>query len=281
MKNIILYILICIAPCVIANEIHVTKMTGNPLVKGNIRYEELVEWNRLHPGVMPPLTEEEKYQVFTKKGLPLPGSGITIKPINSIKMTKDQMSTVTSYNKAQKYKGYKEQFSYHAQTLSQMPNAAKEDMLRNPPDYLMSHDTHLRSQATQLKMSYNFHEVDPSLVNQVIGFAPEHTYINNGWTGAVEFFSPKAFNGTCAYHEINIKNTGTSAIIPKEVVSYKVNKKITTVSAEGNSASGFIYEVEWWDKDFRRNLECTTKQYSLDTKNEVITLAQEIDKSRG
>lgn len=251
-----------------------------PMVEGNRRVDEIIEWNRKHPGVMPPLTEQEKKRFFTDDGVPVPGSGVQIRSFNSIKMTKEQISSVTSYNKAQKYKGYSEQFSYHAQTLSQIPNAAKVDMLDHPPQNLEPHDTHLRSQASQLKMNYEYHEVDSSLVNQVIGFAPENTYVNNGWNGAVEFFTPKSLNATCAYHEINIKLTGTSAVIPKEIVSYKVNKKITTISAEGNNASGFLYQVEWWDKDFKRNLECTAKEYSTDIKNEVIILAKAIDNGR-
>ncbi len=280
MKKLTILILCIQSTIALSSETTTTVYDPKPMVEGNRRVDEIIEWNNAHPGQMPPLTEQEKKRFFTDDGIPVPGSGAQIRPFNSIKMTKEQMSSVSTYNNAQKYKGYNEQFSYHAQTLSQMPNVAKADMVEHPPEHLMPYDTHLRSQASQLKMNYEYHEVDSALINQVIGFAPENTYVNNGWNGAVEFFTPKSLNATCAYHEINIKLTGTSAVIPKEVVSYKVNKKVTTVSAEGNNASGFLYQLEWWDKEFRRNLECTTKEYSADIKNEVIMLAKAIDKSR-
>ena len=51
---------------------------------------------------------------------------------------------------------------------------------------------------------------------------------------------------------------------------------VMTVMVEhiGDEPSGFLYEIMWWDKDFRRVLECATKNYSYETKNEIIDLAK-------
>lgn len=92
------------------------KMTACVLLSGTVtahagfygntahsRVQELMDWNRDHPGEMPPLTEQEKYEFFTKKGMPIPGTGATV--VNSPKglhMTKAQSSAVAKFNADQK-----------------------------------------------------------------------------------------------------------------------------------------------------------------------------------
>lgn len=45
----------------------------------------------------------------------------------------------------------------------------------------------------------------------------------------------------------------------------------------GDLPSGFLYEIMWWYKDFRRQLQCSANNYSESIKNETIELAKEID----
>jgi len=45
-----------------------------------------------------------------------------------------------------------------------------------------------------------------------------------------------------------------------------------------NEESGFVYLVEWWDKKFKRTLECASKHYSETTAKATIELAKKIDR---
>lgn len=247
------------------------------MIEGNRRVDELIEWEKLHPGVMPPLTEEEKYRYFVKEGLPLPGTGAEVRPLNTLKISDEQGATIKKYNDTQNKKGYLDHFSKDAKFLSMVPQDAEKDFEEHKSIVLNPQDTHMRANLYDLKMNYTYRGVSPSLIHKVIGYSPEHTYVENGWNGAAEFFIPKFQDSVCVYHEVNIKLTGSSSIIPKEVVTYKINKKVTTITAEGNKDLGFIYQVEWWDKEFKRNLDCVSKEYSSETKDKIIDLARLID----
>lgn len=250
-----------------------------PMVEGNTRVQELMEWNKDHPGEMPPLTEQEKYEFFTKKGMPLPGSGATVvENTKGFKMTKAQSASVNQFNNDQKTKGYYEMVNKKARLLLSMPETAmKEYNARKSIDF-NPHDTHLYEVKSNLPMSYDYKGIPSNLATKVIGFAPEATFINNGWSGAVEFFVP-SFGGVCAYHEKNIQLTRTAAYIPKEIATNAVNNKLTTMNAVGSKDSGFVYEIEWWDKKFKRTLECAAKEYSDSIGKATIELAKQIDKA--
>ncbi len=261
-----------------AQELITQEWNPKPMVEGNRRVDELMEWNRLHPGVMPPLTEEEKYELFVKKGLPVPGSGAQVRAIKSIRMDSERSASVNAYISEQKNKGYKEEFSADAKRLFDLPVIAEEDLEEHKLMALTDEDTHIRANAYELKMNYKYTLVPPNIVRTVIGFAPESSYMENGWNGVVEFFVPHFYGKVvCGFHEVNIALTRSSAVIPEEVATYKVNDKITTISAEGSDKSGYIYRIEWWDQTYRRTLECATEKYSNEIKNEFIGLAKVID----
>jgi hypothetical protein len=249
-----------------------------PMVEGNRRVDEIIEWHKSHPGEMPPLTEQEKEHFFTSKGIPVPGSGAKI--VNSTQgfgMTKNQASVVASFNSAQRTKGYFEANNKRAKFLFSMPEMAEKEFNERQGAAFNAHDTHLYESKTNLVMDYGYRGVPENLSKKVIGFAPESTFANGGWRGAVEFFTP-LFDSVCAYHEINIGLTQSSASIPKEVVTHTVNNKLTTMNVIGSKESGFVYEVEWWDKTYRRTLECASKAYTEEMRAQVIELARQIDK---
>ena len=248
---------------------------ANPMIEGNTRVQELMDWERDHPGEMPPLTEQEKYEFFTKKGMPVPGGGANV--VDSTKgMTFAQSAAVNKFNSDQKTKGYHEQKNTKARLLLAMPETAEKEYSARKSIAFNPQDTHLYEVKSNLPMSYTFKGVPSALATKVIGYAPEATFVKNGWSGAVEFFVP-TFGGVCAYHEKNIKLTKTAAFIPKEIATHMVNNKLTTMNAVGNKESGFVYEVEWWDKKFKRNLECAAKNYSEATAKATIELAKKID----
>jgi len=248
-----------------------------PLIEGNTRAQELMDWDKDHPGEMPPLTDQEKYEFFTKKGMPIPGTGATVVETKSLTMSKDQSNAVSKFNEAQRTKGYYESANSKAKLLLEMPEIAEKEYNERKLMAFDARDTHLYESKNILAMNYVYKGIDKGLTKRVIGYAPESTFVNEGWTGAVEFFVP-LFDGVCAYHEVNIGLTKTSAYIPKEVATYKVNDKLTTISAAGNSDTGYVYEVEWWDDQFKHTLECAEKTYSESYMNNAIELANSIDK---
>jgi hypothetical protein len=250
-----------------------------PMVEGNRRVDEIMEWHKNHPGEMPPLTEQEKEHFFTKQGVPLPGSGATIaNNTQELGATKEQRSVIARFNSAQKSQGYYETNNKRAQFLFSMPEMAEKEYNERKSVAFNAHDTHLYESKNNLAMGYAYKGVPANLSKKVIGFAPESNFVNGKWNGAVEFFTP-FFDSACAYHEVNIQLTQSSASIPKEIVTYAVNNKLTKMNVIGSSESGFVYEVEWWDKTYKRNLECAAKVYTEAMRAQVIELAKKIDKA--
>lgn len=246
--------------------------------EGKEYYRKLEEWNRDHPGTPPPLSAQEEYEFFVKKGLPIPGSGVHIMPAREMYPEKKRSvlsikSSVSDFKK----RGYVAAQNKKATLLLSLPMMAKKDYAESNSDKLRPQSTHLRHKISDLKMAYDYRGVPESLIKKIIGFAPENTFISNGWTGAVEFFYPKDMDTVCSYHETNIQITGTSANLAKEIVRKDVNNKITIIEVSGTDVSGYAYNVEWWDDNYRHVLECASKKFSPDTTKQTIALAINID----
>lgn len=280
MNKLIIGSLVVLSQISNAQELHGVETTyweHKPMVEGNRRIDELIEWDKLHPGVMPPLTEQEKYELFEKQGLPIPDSGVQIKSYKDFKYS-DEQSKVVKINRLMiKSKGYIKVNNNNAKNLLEIEKIAHEELSRTKSIYLNPEDTHLRTSSYDLKMNYDYKGISGDYIDSVIGFAPESNFVQNGWNGAVEFFKPKDFDSVCAYHQINIKKTGSSVIIPKEIVTHDINHKITTHLVEGNNDSGFLYQLEWWDNEYRNQLECANELYSEELLNKTLAIAKKID----
>ena len=277
MKKTTLLVLLATTNIAFADNIIREEYDPKPMVEGNRRVDELIEWSKNHPGEMPPLTEQEKYEFFTKKGMPMPGTGATVVDnTRGFKMTTAQGATINKFNAAQKTQGYYEAANKKAKFLLSMPETAEKEYNQRKSIAYNPHDTHLYEVKNNLPMSYDYKGAPAAVATKVIGYAPESTFINNGWAGAVEFFVP-SFGGVCAFHEVNIALTKTAAYIPKEIATYAVNKKLTKMNAVGDKETGFVYEVEWWDKKFKRTLECAAKEYTDTMRTKMLELAKQID----
>src|SRR3990167_294956 len=212
MKTVIFITLLASIQLAFADNMVREAYDPKPMIEGNRRVDELIEWNKDHPRQMPPLTEQEKYELFTKKGIPLPGSGATVVD-KDFKMPRAQSAAVHQFNAAQKTKGYYEQESKKAKLLLAMPETAEKEYNARKSIAFNPHDTHLYEVKSNLPMNYTYKGVPAALTTKVIGYAPESTFVNNGWSGAVEFFVP-TFGGVCAFHEVNIEITKSAASIP-------------------------------------------------------------------
>jgi|GEM_PF-1436295 len=267
--------LILLSTMAIASESHELKQLGT-MDQGKASYKRAVEWARNNPGKAPALTPIEDYAIFGKEGLPHPGSGVHVMPLNQMHYDKSQLMKIKGNVSALENHGYIKEYNVNAKNLLNFKQTAINEYSSNT--HLHEQSSHLRHKASELKMAYDYQELPAVLVNEVIGFAPECTFIKSGWTGAVEFFTPKNIDGICSYHEVNIQLTGGSANLAKEIISRQVNNKITIVETSGNSISGYEYNIEWWDNNFRHVLECASKTFSPEIKDETLKLAVNIDK---
>lgn len=204
--------------------------------------------------------------------MPIPGMGATVESNpKDLHVTKAQSGAVAKFNADQKTKGYYQMVNMKAKNLLNMCKTAEREYNARKSIAFNPQDTHLYEDKSTMAMAYPYKEILAYLATKIIGYAPESTFVNNGWTGTVVFFIP-AFDGVCAYHQRNIQITKTAAFISKEVATNKVN-------ATGFKKSGFVYEVEWWDKKFKHNLECAFKEDKSEFANRTLELAKQIDKA--
>ena len=245
------------------------------LEQGKASYKRALEWAKKNPGKAPPLSQEEDYAIFGKEGLPRPGSGVHVIPLNQMHYDKFQIMKIKANASTLDNQGYIKKYNANAQNLLNFKQVANSEYSNKTK--LPDQSTHLRHNSSDLKMAYNYRGVPEPLVKEVIGFAPECSFIKNGWTGAVEFFTPQNIDGICSYHEVNIKLTGSSANFAKEIVNHQVNNKITIIEASGNTTSGYEYNIEWWDSNFRHVLECASKTFTPEIKQQALELAVNID----
>jgi len=224
------------------------------------------------------LSKQKKYNILIKKSMPLPGTGATVVESNNLMSTKKQFIIVKKFNEAQNKNGYYEHENKKAVALLELPEIAEKEYNDRKLIPVNKNDTHLYETLTNLSLLFQFNSIPNDFVEKIIGYTPENTFIDDGWTGVVEFFIPK-FYGVCAYHQISIELTKMSAYIPKEVATYVINNKLTTYDVMGNNETGFVYNVEWWDNKFKKQLECANKNYSEELKNSTIELAKTIDRS--
>ena len=229
------------------------------------------------PSDMPKLTPEQEYEIFTKDGLPLPGSGVHIIPL--AKMQSVNLTQERSRIKSLTGKGYVDEYNSNAVELLTIQEAIKQDLISTGSN-INPTNTHIHMKFEDMQIAYDYKAVPSTVAEESLGFAANGAYLNEkGWSGVVQFFKPKGLPSTdvCSYRQSNLQLTGGAANLAKELVTYNVNNKPTIIEAAGNKASGYGYTVEWYDDNFRHVLECADKMYSKPTADAVIELAKQID----
>ena len=229
------------------------------------------------PSDMPKLTPEQEYEIFTKDGLPLPGSGVHIIPL--AKMQSVNLTQERSRIKSLTVKGYVDEYNSNAVELLTIQEAIKQDLISTGSN-INPTNTHIHIKFEDMQIAYDYKAVPSTVAEESLGFAANGAYLNEkGWSGVVQFFKPKGLPSTdvCSYRQSNLQLTGGAANLAKELVTYIVNNKPTIIEAAGNQASGYSYTVEWYDDNFRHVLECADKMYLKSTSDAVIELAKQID----
>jgi hypothetical protein len=181
--------------------------------------------------------------------------------------------------------GYVNEQQTRAQELIQFKNSSIYQFQKYQNDFSMK-GTFLRKNSNELIMAYDFHGVPSTFIDENIGYAPYGAFKEtkngdevNGWDGAIQFFTKKDI-GTCEYKEHSIKISHGGVELIKELVSYEINHKPTIILVQGTNASGYLYQVSWYDDNFSRQLNCASSSFSQKTKEDVIELARNIENAQ-
>lgn len=229
------------------------------------------------------LAEEENVKMLEEAGLAAFNSGIKIVPRYMLGAPQEILERGAEEEEQRKTLGYLEKNTNRPRQLLIFGKNASV-YLKAYAENTNDKSVHLRKNIKDLKLAFKFKGIphDNSLLARsnvtLIGVAPQGAFHEDlgGWSGATQFFDVKNI-GSCSYGVMNVKSSGTSALLAMEDVIYDVNNKATIVLVEGNEKSGFIYKVEWYDNENFHELECANLEYSADTTNAVIALANQID----
>ncbi len=232
------------------------------------------------------LTDGQKNEMFTSRGLPLPGEPVKVIPAATLGEMGEKSARIIKARKASvANKGYTEEDNFDAARLYADIDRMRADVKANL-DNTNPKQTHLRASIDKLQMGYEFNQVPDVFISEIIGFSPWGSYAQGigwsggGWNGAAEFFIPKDIpEALCIFNESNLTMTGGTATLFQEVVSKTINDKVSVVDISGNQRTAFSYKIDWWDGHFRHELECIQKTYSKDTIGKVISIAKTLDNS--
>jgi len=222
-------------------------------------------------------------KIRAELGLPEFRSGIKIVPRSQLGMPDEVLKEGQAEARQRKKIGYAEKNMPYVSELLEMKTTAPIHIKQYATN-LNDQGTYLRKSINDLKLAFKFKEITNDRLSPyglhitMLGAAPQGGFHeeSGGWSGAVQFFIIKNI-GTCVYGMRNVKISGTAAMLAKEDVVYDINDKVTLVKVDGSKSSGFLYQVEWFDKNNFHELECANTQYSKHIKNEVINLARTID----
>ncbi|HWW39647.1 hypothetical protein [Pedobacter sp.] len=248
-----------------------------PQTPENQAYFAAVDKDPSKPHKMPKALAK---MIFGTSHVPEPHSGVHIRPMSKMNISKQGLQAFQARQSAIKKTGYVKEYNTYALTLQNIQHAADEDYKESATDTTL-HNTHLVRTFNELELAYKGQDIPLSLVKSSIGYSPAGMFMDNdkykGWSAWGLFFVSQN-DLTCTYDESNVEISGGSANVAKEIVSHNINGKITTIVTSGNNASGFIVDAQWFDKRFRNQLRCRIETYDKSLVDSVIAMAKDIDK---
>lgn len=215
---------------------------------------------------------EENIKILKDLGLPTPDQRLEIIATESNEDPLKKFHDARSYE--MKKNGYINTTSDRAIEIININKLLKKQF-SNRPSVMKKTDTEIRKHHSEIAFAYTYLGTPASEIIDHYGYAPIGTYKDTGWTGGVEFYKTSFAN--CSYMENNLLVANGAVRIYEDQATKDINGKYTFIEIEGNESSGFLYRVQWFDDIFNRDLECATREFSLDIKNNVINLAKAID----
>jgi hypothetical protein len=217
--------------------------------------------------------EEWTKEHFAKQGSPVPDGGVTVIPERRMLLGDEtKKRRIKEHSDIMKY-GYINQALPQTQSLLNFKEIAKNKFTKTNG----SNEEGLRHKIEEIERAYPFKGVPVHDITTMLGVAPSVNYVEGqGWSGAMQYFQKDGL-GICSYRENNLKFSHGAAIIPEEDVTTEVNGKVTVKTITGKENSGFLYEVDWYDTNYFRELKCADSSYSLDKMSSLLELARIID----
>ena len=213
-------------------------------------------------------------QLILEQGLPLPGSGLVLKPMNQMPHYETMKDSIERDNASIKKYGYVKIDSPEIQSLLNFTRGNKNFSSKN---LTASADTGLYKSIDDIQTAYRYYGIPATAMQKILAVGPAGTFLEGkGWTGAAQVFE-KTGLGVCNYSEMNFKLSNGSIMVPLEFVTYAVNGKVTVKNIKGEDTKGFMYTVSWYDDSFYHQLECAQSNFSTETMPDVIKLASLID----
>ncbi len=224
------------------------------------------------------------FPTLAQEGLPLPDGGAIVVPRAHFKMVAPLRAKQDSMAKELKNNGFVKAFSTRAQFLIALPNTLEDHYHKFIGNDNVT-STHMRRSPEMIQFAFDMPSASASDAEEIYGYAPMGNYVHKeesynkkeGWTQGIEFF--KNDQSVCAYTVNAIKLTHAASNISEDVATYLVNKKITTLFAEGNEASGYIYVVRWFDDQYFRVMECADLKFDHKIMEKTIQMAINADKA--
>lgn len=202
-----------------------------------------------------------------------PDKGLEIIPLKNMAIPDSYKKELSLRMQEEKTKGYYETNSSYARyLLGKKKNFHGElSEFKNNRD---PSDTHLKKQISDLKLAFAFNGI-PIPKENIMGYAAIGAWTENGWTGIKTFFEDKNF-GICSYSLFNISLSHGAVQLNNETTEYIVNKKPSSANVEGSVDSGFLYEINWFDKTYVHFLQCAKPRYELIIQK-LVDFANQID----
>jgi hypothetical protein len=221
---------------------------------------------------------------LAQESLPLPDGGAVVVPKSHFKMATPLRAKQDLMAAELKQNGFVKSFSTRAQFLIALPNTLDGHYNKFAGNNDVT-STHMRRSPEMIEFAFEMPSATASDAEEIYGYAPIGNYVHKeesynkkeGWTQGIEFF--KNDQSVCAYTVNAIKLTHAASNISEDVATYLVNKKITTLFAEGNDASGYIYVVRWFDDEYFRVMECADLKFDHKIMEKTINMAINADKA--
>jgi hypothetical protein len=173
--------------------------------------------------------------------------------------------------------GYIPMYSKNAELLMSMKD--KKGTAESLPEDIPYFYT-LRLNTVDFNLTFPFKSFPSIAKENLIGFVPSGSYEDETgkWTGLTAYFNNEIL-GVCRLELIDMPAINGQSFYEEKFVNFDINKKPTFTTAQGNDASGFIYEASWTGKRYEKTLECANKKpFSRGTMKDLIVLSKKIDK---
>ena len=131
-------------------------------------------------------------------------------------------------------------------------------------------ESDIEKDIASIKLDFSY----KSVIKGTTGYVPQGAYSESGWSGLKEMFLDLTM-GACYFSVFHLPKNGYSPTIDHKKF---INGKDTDFTVKGNANEGYVYTLEWFEERYFRTLECAQKDESERIMDNMISLAQKIDK---